>query len=100
MKNDDPVLHKPSEALRGGNLHYSGAKNNIPEIPRSDKAKHDTGNGNEGSTNEVRQKEKLIDPGNEHTHRKDAEESIDKESAKRDADSGSDGTGSTGPQPE
>ena len=50
---NDPALHNPSEALRGDSLNYKGVKQNISE---------------EDENNEIHQKEKEIDPGNEHMH--------------------------------
>lgn len=59
------------------------------------KQKHDADSGNDGSSNEILQKENLIDPGNEHHHSK----GNIKHPSKHDADSGSDATGTTGPEP-
>ena len=60
--------------------------------------KHDADSGND-STNEMLQHEKLIDPGNEHSHDADKEyEETDRE--KHDADAGGDGTGTMGSKPE
>jgi hypothetical protein len=59
--------------------------------------KHDADSGND-STNEMLQHEKLIDPGNEHSHDADKYEETDR--AKHDADAGGDGTGTMGSKPE
>ena len=67
-------------------------RDNVEETRR----KHDADSGND-STNEMLQKEKLIDPGNEHTHRAHEENTG---SPKHDADSGGDGTGTMGSKPE
>jgi len=69
---------------------------------KEDDQKHDADSGND-STNEMLQKEKLIDPGNEHNHNgdgdnKDVWDSGDR--SKHDADAGGDGTGSMGSKPE
>jgi len=83
MKRDDPVLHEPSEALRGQNLHYSGAGNTISS-DSSDRKEQGNKKGSEDSVNQIKQKEKEIDPGNEHTHGKNAEESFEKQSGRKD----------------
>ena len=36
--------------------------------PEDDRKKHDSDSRNDGSTNQMLQHEKLIDPGNEHSH--------------------------------
>ena len=52
------------------------------------RAKHDADSGND-STNEMLQKEKLIDPGNEHSHHTGHEFDRDRKAgAKHDADAG------------
>ncbi len=56
--------------------------------------KHDADSGNDGSSNEILQKEKAIDPGNEHHH---TNENADR-SSRHDAESGGDATGTTGPR--
>ena len=59
--------------------------------------KHNADSGND-STNEILQKEKLIDPGNEHSHNKQDDNKMqNNQKNKRDADAGGDGTGTTGP---
>ena len=60
--------------------------------------KHDADSGND-STNEMLQHEKLIDPGNEHSHDAD-KEFDDSDRSKHDADAGGDGTGTMGSKPE
>ena len=60
------------------------------------KREADSGNDN---PNERLQHEKLIDPGNEHSH--DAErDSGESPGTKHDADAGGDGTGTMGSKPE
>ena len=62
--------------------------------------KHYADSGND-STNEILQKEKLIDPGNEHSHHTGHEFNRDTQAkAKHDADAGGDGTGTMGSKPE
>lgn len=60
--------------------------------------KNDADSGND-STNEMLQKEKLIDPGNEHNHH-EAFHNSNNERSKHDADAGGDGTGTMGSKPE
>ncbi len=63
--------------------------------------KHDADSGNDGYSNEMLQKEGLIDPGNEHHHTSDDDttgNSTDS-SLQHDADSGRDATGTAGPEP-
>lgn len=59
--------------------------------------KHDADSGNDGSSNNMLQKENLIDPGNEHHHH-DQKDQTDNY-RKHDADAGGDGTGTAGPEP-
>ncbi len=67
----------------------------------SRRQKHDADSGNDGSSNEMLQKEKMIDPGNEHHHTGDTDDENDTGSSSRhDADSGGDATGSMGPKPD
>lgn len=62
--------------------------------------KHDADSGND-STNEMLQRENLIDPGNEHNHLRDEEKPGEEQgNEKRDAEAGGDGTGSVGSKPE
>lgn len=61
----------------------------------SQRRRHDADSGNEGSSDEMLQKENLIDPGNEHHHESAGTDSP----AANDADAGSDATGTTGPEP-
>jgi len=79
-------------------------ENNNPERSLSaeeKRRKYDADSGNDGSTNEMLQHEKLIDPGNEHSHHFD-ESTFEKDtvSPKFDADAGGDGTGTVGQKPE
>ena len=60
--------------------------------------KHDADSGND-TTNEMLQKEKLIDPGNEHSHGS-IDHSADNSRSRHDADAGGDGTGTKGSKPE
>ncbi|MEP6616049.1 MAG: hypothetical protein ABJA57_05690 [Ginsengibacter sp.] len=57
---------------------------------------NDAESGNDGSTNQMLQYEKLIDPGNEHNHHFDADVTP---STKFEADAGGDGNGSVGKEP-
>jgi hypothetical protein len=69
--------------------------------------KHDADAGNDGYSNELLQKEHLIDPGNEHNHldEKGAPDKAPQKGQKdewvnkHDADAGGDGTGTMGPAP-
>ena len=70
-------------------------KDNSSEETRK---KHDADSGND-SSNEMLQHEKLIDPGNEHSHDADKEYD-DNDRSKHDADAGGDGTGTMGSKPE
>ena len=67
------------------------------------KKQDNTDSGNDASYNEMLQKEKRIDPGNEHHHRSDADDKIFDDDIDRspryDADAGGDGTGTAGPEP-
>jgi len=77
-------------------------ENNNPEGALSQeekRRKYDADSGNDGSTNEMLQHEKLIDPGNEHRHHFDDSFENDTASPKFDADAGGDGTGSVGKNP-
>lgn len=65
---------------------------NAAEDPRH---KHDADSGND-DPNERLELEKLIDPGNEHSH----DRADDSEKARHDADAGGDGTGTLGSKPE
>ena len=60
---------------------------------------HDADSGNDGSSNEMLQKEGLIDPGNEHNHLDKKDEQFPEKQKKHDADSGGDASGSVGPEP-
>lgn len=62
------------------------------------RSKHDADSGND-SSNELLQKEKLIDPGNEHSHHTGHERDSAADT-KHDADSGGDGTGTVGSKQE
>lgn len=65
-----------------------------------DTRQQDADSGND-STNEMLQQEKLIDPGNEHSHHTGHEfERETKAASKHDADAGGDGTGTMGSKPE
>lgn len=79
-------------------------ENNSPEgalSPEEKRRKYDADSGNDGSTNEMLQHEKLIDPGNEHRHHFDESTfENDTVSPKFDADAGGDGTGTVGKKPE
>ena len=53
---------------------YTGTGND--ESVENRRRRHDADSGNDGSTNEILQKEIRIDPGNEHHHRTDADDKI------------------------
>lgn len=81
-------------------------ENKTPENNNDDNSsedvrrKHDADSGND-TTNQILQKEKLIDPGNEHNHHADTEKgSADNNQSKFDADAGGDGTGTMGSKPD
>lgn len=67
----------------------------------SRRLKHDAESGNDGFSNDMLQKEGLIDPGNEHHHTDDdgTDSNIHDRTLKHDADAGGDATGTTGPEP-
>lgn len=68
--------------------------------PEEKRRKYDAESGNDGSTNEMLQYEKLIDPGNEHRHHFDDTFENDTVSPKFDADAGGDATGTVGKKPD
>ncbi len=78
---NDPAMHNPSEALRGESLNYKGAENSISA---------------EDDEKQIHQKEKEIDPGNEHKHN---ENNNANRSSNQDADAGGDAIGTAGPKP-
>jgi hypothetical protein len=78
-------------------------ENNNPEgalNPDEKRRKYDADSGNDGSTNEMLQHEKLIDPGNEHSHHFDDNTFEKDQVPKFDADAGGDATGTVGRKPE
>lgn len=98
----DRALQTPAEANRDKHMNYRAAEDgdinatgNNEGVEESG-SKYDADSGND-STNEILQKEKLIDPGNEHTDRSGGNKA---NSPKYDADSGGDGTGTMGSKPE
>ena len=102
-KKQDRALDIPAEANRDKHMNYLAAEegdsennNNEDEDSEKTRRKHDADSGND-STNEILQKEKLIDPGNEHTDRSKGGKL---RSPKYDADAGGDGTGTFGSKPE
>jgi hypothetical protein len=102
-KEQDRALQTPAEANRDKHMNYPAAEEGDSndtgnEDVEETRRKHDADSGND-STNEILQKEKLIDPGNEHTHHSNREEGAAKD-PKHDADSGGDGTGTMGSKPE
>ena len=92
-KEEDPAL----DALAGETETGTTNKENVEIRP----GRHDADSGNDGSTNEMLQKEIRIDPGNEHHHRTDADDKIFDEDIDRspryDADAGNDKTGTKPP---
>src|SRR5437868_6234455 len=103
-KQQDRALDIPAEANRDKHMNYMASAegdsentaNEEKDVERT-RRKHDADSGND-STNEMLQKEKLIDPGNEHTDRSDRSEPGSR-LPKYDADSGGDGTGTMGSNP-
>ena len=115
MKNEeqDRALQTPAEANRNKHINYlaeedtdaNDANDNTgnQESVDSRRRRHDADSGKDGPSNEMLHHEKQIDPGNEHHHRSDADDTtfdsdIDR-SPKYEADAGGDGTGTTGPEP-
>ena len=109
-KEQQPALQLPTEA--NGYKHIispaeeegdtvTGTGND--ESTENRRRRHDADSGNDGSTNEILQKEIRIDPGNEHHHRTDADDKIFDDDIDRspryDADAGGDATGTVGPEP-
>ena len=100
-KEQDRALQTPSEANTDKHINFRAIEDEDDTLDDSsdeDENKHDADSGND-STNEMLQKEKLIDPGNEHTDRSSSDRSGGR-AVKHDADSGGDGTGSMGSRPE
>ncbi len=104
----DRALQTPSEANRDKHVNYfaeeeGNANTGDEESIEDRRRRHDADSGNDGSSNEILQNEKRLDPGNEHHHRTDADDKVFDENIDRspryDADAGGDGTGSTGPEP-
>lgn len=98
-KQEDRAVDITAEANRGKYMNYpaaEGGRSENEEDSEKSRQKHDADSGND-STNEILQKEKLIDPGNEHTHRSNGGKP---RSLKYDADAGGDGTGTMGSKPE
>jgi hypothetical protein len=100
-KAKDRALDVPAEANRDKHMNYLAADDGDSDNRGNDdveeaRRRHDADSGND-STNEMLQKEKLIDPGNEHTHRAHEE---NERTEKHDADAGGDGTGTMGSKPE
>ena len=102
-KQQDPALDIPAEANRDKHMNYMAAEQGEQDTGDDEdageerKQKRDADSGND-TTNEMLQKEREIDPGNEHNHN-DAHHS-GKDRLKHDADSGGDGTGTMGSKPE
>ena len=117
-KKQDRALQTPSEANRDKHMNYLASQEQVAndEVDNDEadneenedqrfrehiRNKHDADSGNEGSTNEMLQKENLIDPGNEHNHLKGSQNrDEDYRPGKFDAEAGSDATGTTGTKPE
>ena len=105
-KKQDRALQTPGEANRDKHINFLAGENGDPytgrESVESGRRRHDAGNGSDGSF-EILQKEKRLDPGNEHHHNADIEDRIFDDDIDRylkdDADVGGDGTGTTGPEP-
>jgi hypothetical protein len=97
-KKQDRALQTPAEANPDKHTNYPETEDTGTDREENidNRRRRDT----DGSFNEMLQKEKRIDPGNEHHHhRTDADDiifddDIDR-SPKYDADAGGDGTGTT-----
>ena len=103
-KQQDRALDIPAEAHRDKHMNYMTAEKEQQDTGDDEdageerKQKRDGDSGND-TTNEILQKEKLIDPGNEHNHHEGSHNSKSDRS-KHDADAGADGTGTMGSKPE
>jgi len=109
-KEKDPALQAPAEANRDKHMNYLEAEDSDTNTNKKNeesvedrRKKRDADSGNDGSSNEMLQKEIRIDPGNEHHHRTDADDKIFDDDIDRsprfEADSGGDATGTVGPEP-
>ena len=112
MKNtkQDRALQTPAEANRDKHINFlaeeeGDANTDIDneESVENRRHRHDADSGNDGSSNEMLQKEMRIDTANEHPHRTDADDKIFDDDIDRsprfDADAGGDASGSVGPEP-
>jgi hypothetical protein len=103
-KQQDHALDIPAEANRDKHMNYLAAERGEQDTGDDEdageerKQKRDADSGND-SSNAMLQHEKLIDPGNEHSHDAD-KESGETDRSKHDADAGGDGTGTMGSKPE
>jgi hypothetical protein len=82
-KEQDRALQTPAEANRDKHINYLAEEDTETTTDTGDgesienrRRRHDADSGNDGSSNEILQKEKQIDPGNEHHHRTDADDKI------------------------
>ena len=84
-------------------MESKGHNTDLEAKEESHGQKDDADSGNDGSSNEMLQKENLIDPGNEHHHLTDADYKLfDKDvdrSPRFETDSGGDASGTVGPEP-
>ena len=109
MKNtkQDLALQTPAEANRDKHINFlaeeeGDANTDIEneEGVENRRRRHDADSGNDGSSNEMLQKEMRIDTASEHHHRTDADDKIFDDDIDRsprfDADAGGDASGSVG----
>ncbi len=106
-KEQDRALQAPSEANRDKHMNYLAAEDtdtnsetsNDDEDLETRRKKHDADSGSDGTSDEMLQKENLIDPGNEHHHKIDTGKRDTTGSARHDADAGGDASGTVGREP-
>jgi hypothetical protein len=99
-KKQDRALQTPAEANRDKHINYPEAEDTgtvSEERMEGRRRRHNADNGNDGSSNETLQIEKVTGPGNGHHHRTDADDTIFDDDIDRspryEADAGGDGTG-------
>ena len=109
-KEQAPSLQVPAEdngykhiISAAGEKKDADTDSSDEESVESRRRRHDADSGNDGSSIEMLQMEKRIDPGNEHHHRTDADDKIFDDDIDRspryDADAGGDASGTVGPEP-
>jgi hypothetical protein len=105
IKKQDRALQTPGEANRDKHINFLAEENGDPYTGNgveSGRRSHNEDSESEDAI-EMQQKEKRLDPGNEHHHRVDMDDKIFDDdidrSPKDDADAGGDPTGTSGPEP-